>query len=101
MDKPTTEQTAWVFKKIIEASKFKGGCSFRGLIYDLMEYGHYAYSVLYEAGGMQIANMMFDLQRLPNEEEIKQIVADIALGYLPASKEEAIAEKISERIGGK
>jgi len=56
MDKPTVEQVAWVFEKIIDNVK-KGG-TFRYLIYDEMGFDSSAYLPLYEAGGMSINNAM-------------------------------------------
>jgi hypothetical protein len=58
MDKPTIEQTAWVFEQLRENMRHKG--SFRYLIYDLMDYGLEAYEPLYKAGGMKINNRITD-----------------------------------------
>lgn len=55
-DKPTAEQTAWIFKMICE-NRIKGG-SFRYLIYDKMGYSPDDYELLYNAGGMIINNIM-------------------------------------------
>jgi len=54
MDKPTIEQVAWVFEKIVENADVKG--SYRHLIYDCMGFGPEAYAPLYRAGGMFITN---------------------------------------------
>lgn len=55
MEKPTVEQTAWVFHKLIENA---GEGSFRYLIYDRMGYESKDYQLLYEAGGMGINNAL-------------------------------------------
>lgn len=54
MEKPTVEQVAWVFKKIVENDKKNG--TFRYLIYDTMGFDENAYYELYTAGGMYITN---------------------------------------------
>lgn len=54
--KPTPEQVAWVFQKLIENSR-EGG-SFRYLIYDRMGMSPSAYQMLYKAGGMEIVNKL-------------------------------------------
>lgn len=38
-----------------------GGGSFRHLIYDILGFGPDAYRPLYEAGGMALTNMLYDL----------------------------------------
>ena len=53
IEKPTVEQVAWVFRKIIENAN-RG--TFRYLIYDLMGFDESAYEPLYLAGGMAINN---------------------------------------------
>jgi hypothetical protein len=55
MDKPTVDQVAWVFEKIM-ANTGKG--TFRYLIYDLMGFTEDDYMALYQAGGMAINNAM-------------------------------------------
>ena len=52
MEKPTIEQVAWVFEKIIENAE-KGG-TYRYLIYDRMGFGPEAYVPL--MGGIYINN---------------------------------------------
>lgn len=61
MEKPTIEQTAWVFEKLCE-HLFEGG-SFRYLIHDRMGYGTEAYQVFYEAGGMVLNNALYDSRK--------------------------------------
>jgi len=56
MEKPTAEQVAWVFAKILEN---KNG-SFRHLIYDVMGFQGKDYTKLYKAGGMAITNKMME-----------------------------------------
>lgn len=58
MEKPTIEQTAWVFDKLCE--HLHEGGTFRYLIYDRLGYGPEAYQPLYEAGGMVLSNAIFD-----------------------------------------
>lgn len=56
--KPTPEQVAWVFEKLMEHSK-EGG-SFRYLIYERMGMPPSAYEMLYKAGGLAISNKLTD-----------------------------------------
>ena len=56
MDRPSLEQVAWVFERIVENAKVGG--SFRHLIYDLMGFDEDAYTKLYNAGGMVITNFL-------------------------------------------
>ena len=56
MDKPTIEQVAWVFSKLI-----KDIGSFRYLIYDKMGFTEDNYLELYEAGGMAINNALVEM----------------------------------------
>ena len=58
MEKPTIEQVAWVFEKIIKNAKENG--SFRYLIYDQMGFGFDAYVPLYTAGAMAVNNAMLE-----------------------------------------
>ena len=51
-NKPSPEQTAWVFKCILD----NYGGSFDELIYDIMEYEPSDYPTLYKGGGMAITN---------------------------------------------
>ena len=55
-EKPTVEQVAWVFDKLLENKN----ASFRYLIYDRMGFDSLAYMPLYEAGGMRINNIICD-----------------------------------------
>lgn len=55
IERPTVEQVAWVFRKIMENAN-KG--TFRYLIYDLMGFDESAYEPLYLAGGMVITNAL-------------------------------------------
>jgi len=56
MDKPTAEQVAWVFTQLIENGK--AGGSFRRLIYDCLGFDASDYQRLYEAGGMELSNIL-------------------------------------------
>jgi len=56
IEKPSLEQVAWVFEMI---SNPPTG-SFRYLIYDKLGFGYEAYVPLYESGGMDITNAIFD-----------------------------------------
>lgn len=55
-DKPTLQQVAWVFSHI----KNSAPCSFRYLIYESMKLDKSAYCLLFECGGQDISNAMFD-----------------------------------------
>jgi hypothetical protein len=55
MEKPTVEQVAWVFEKLI-----KDIGTFRYLIYDKMGFTEDNYLELYEAGGMAINNALVE-----------------------------------------
>lgn len=55
-EKPTLEQIAWVFSHI----KNSASCSFRYLIYESMKLDMSAYCLLFECGGQDISNAMFD-----------------------------------------
>ena len=55
MKKPTIEQVAWVFEKLI-----KDIGTFRYLIYDKMGFKENVYRPLYEAGGMAINNALVE-----------------------------------------
>ena len=59
--KPSIEQTAWVIKHILK--HFEEGGSFRYLIYDRMGYGQEAYVEFYEAGGLKLSNMAYELKQ--------------------------------------
>jgi len=54
MDKPTAEQTAWVFKHVLE-NLMEGG-TYRKLIYDRMGYDPKDYKEL--SDGMAISNLL-------------------------------------------
>jgi hypothetical protein len=56
MEKPTVEQVAWVFEKLI-----KDIGTFRYLIYDKMGFTQDNYLELYEAGGMAINNALVEM----------------------------------------
>jgi len=56
VDKPSAEQVAWVFTQLIENGK--AGGSFRRLIYDRLGFGPSDYQRLYEAGGMELSNIL-------------------------------------------
>jgi hypothetical protein len=56
MEKPTVEQVAWVFEKLI-----KDIGTFRYLIYDKMGFTEDNYLELYEAGGMAINNALIEM----------------------------------------
>lgn len=74
-DKPTPEQVAWVFEKIIENKNQNG--SFRKLIYDLMGYNQSDYHILYQYG-IAVNNMILSEDgEITNEElaiNIKRIM---------------------------
>jgi len=58
-ERPPIEHVAWVFQHLADAIEMAlegDGPSFRYLIYDMMGYGQEAYELLYDAGGMYIAN---------------------------------------------
>jgi len=55
-DKPTIEQTAWVFAHLYDHLQDSG--SFRYLIYNRMGYGIESYCPLYGAGGQSISNAL-------------------------------------------
>lgn len=55
VEKPTVEQVAWVFDKLIHDIG-----SFRYLIYDKMGFSPEDYSILYKAGGMAINNALVE-----------------------------------------
>jgi hypothetical protein len=57
---------AWVIEKIVEAGRDEY-CSFRGLIYDLLDFGPDAYLPLYQAGGMVITNEFLVTESLPED----------------------------------
>ena len=69
MDKPTIEQVAWVFEKIVENANVKG--SYRHLIYDCMGFDPEAYTPLYIAGGMFITNELNGECRIINKIKYK------------------------------
>ena len=64
MEKPTIEQTAWIFEKICEA--LDNGSSFLHLVNDIMKYEG-ACRELYEAGGMYITNSICSLRDLAEQ----------------------------------
>lgn len=66
INKPTIEQTAWVFEKLCD-HLMEGG-TFRYLIYDRMGYEPKAYQPLYEAGGMALSNAFCDLRELQDKQ---------------------------------
>lgn len=79
-EKPTLEQVAWVFKKLVEHAK-EGG-SFRYLIYERLGFqgNKRAYSILYHAGGMFLSNELHsayhgrdDLRTLPPGESDEEV----------------------------
>lgn len=69
MEKPSVEQVAWIFSKIIENAQKEG--SFRYLIYDTLGFDESNYLELYEAGGMAINNHMLELYH-PEYKEINE-----------------------------
>jgi hypothetical protein len=71
MKKPTIEQVAWVFEKLI-----KDIGTFRYLIYDKMGFKATAYRPLYEAGGMAINNALVEIYIECNNELNPTIVTE-------------------------
>ena len=69
MERPTIEQTSWVFERLADNLLCPG--SFRKVIYDRMGYGPDAYSPLYLAGGMSITNASIEA----DDWRVLQIVA--------------------------
>jgi hypothetical protein len=63
--------TAWVFKHINEQAK-EGG-TYRYLIYDRLGFNMDAYVPLWEVGGIELSNMLFDARK---KEEIVEIVRE-------------------------
>lgn len=61
-NKPTAEQTAWVFSHLRDHLHKPG--SFRVLIYKRMGYTENDYSTLFNGGGMAITNAFIDLEEL-------------------------------------
>lgn len=57
-EKPTANQIAWVFEQIIKNAE--AGGNFRNLVYDLMGLSKEDYLLLYEAGGLNINQIMLD-----------------------------------------
>ena len=53
---------AWVFKHI--TAQAQQGGSFRYLIYNRLGFGTDAYVPLYDAGGMEISNSLFDADKI-------------------------------------
>ncbi len=67
--KPSINQVAWVFAHLDDNISLPG--SFRYLIYDRMGYGPEAYMPLYGAGGMNITNIMVEIEEKLNDQESK------------------------------
>lgn len=72
MEKPTIEQTAWVFSHICD-HLLEGG-TFRYLIHNRLGYPPSAYQPLYEAGGMTISNALGNIYDL--ELTIRELKVD-------------------------
>ena len=66
MDKPTLEQVAWVFRKLVEHMEQPG--SYRYLIYERMGYGLEAYGALFP-DGMTLSNAFHDLAKYDIKKE--------------------------------
>jgi len=73
MEKPTVEQVAWVFEKIMENA---GKGTFRYLIYDKMGFTEDNYLELYESGGMAINNAMDAVYNEDTKEHIRRVLED-------------------------
>jgi len=71
MTKPTVEQVAWVFEKLI-----KDIGTFRYLIYDKMGFEAQDYETLYKAGGMAINNSLVEIFVECNDELKPLIVTE-------------------------
>lgn len=66
IEKPTLEQVAWVFEMISHPPTG----SFRYLIYDKLGFGFEAYVPLYESGGMDITNAIFEVDNKEAADEV-------------------------------
>lgn len=80
--KPTAEQTAWVFEKLVEA--YESPCSYRKLIYDRMEYKPEDYGTL--MSGILINNLLVDTSDRQNLISLINEVLDFL--YKKTSSEE-------------
>lgn len=58
MEKPTIEQVAWVFQKLVQ--HLDEGGSYRYLCYERLGFDESSYVPLYRAGGMALSNLMHD-----------------------------------------
>lgn len=67
MNKPSSEQVAWVFEHLRQAMKEPG--SFRYLIYKRMGFSPEAYSDLCNAGGLELTNAFAELGSGKNQAE--------------------------------
>jgi len=57
-NKPTPEQVAWIFEKIVKNAE--NGGTFRRMIYTEMGFTTAEYSLLFNSGGMTINNALHD-----------------------------------------
>ena len=71
MEKPTVEQVAWVFEKLI-----KDIGTFRYLIYDKMRFESQDYETLYRAGGMAINNCLVEIYCMEEVKEAQVVTED-------------------------
>jgi hypothetical protein len=71
--------TAWVFKHIYDHAKNPG--SYRYLIYDRLGFDLDSYVPLLDVGGLEISNMLFDVNKI---EEMIKIVRDNKIESLKA-----------------
>ena len=94
-ERPTTEQVAWVFRRLCEHLQDEG--TFRALIYNRMGFKTSDYITLHEAGGMALSNALFDARTLsgllPHLREL------IKRDDLPAEMKEALYEALESGAG--
>jgi len=67
MKKPTAQQTAWVFKKLLEQIESKELETYRYLIHDRMDYGQEDYFTLLD--GLKLNNYFFDYHQFKQKNE--------------------------------